>query len=153
MPTSATGSSLESNRNGGFTLIELLVVLTIIGMLSAAVVLAIPDPRGSLTAEAERFAARANAAQDRAILDSRALSVRVDASGYGFDRRERSGWQPLGVEPFEPLAWREGTTGSGPARILFDPTGLTEPAALTLRREGEQVTVEFAHDGTINVRA
>jgi general secretion pathway protein H len=138
---------------GGFTLIELLVVLAIIGMLSAAVVLAIPDPRGSLAAEAERFAARADAAQDRAILDARALSVQVTAGGYSFQRREASGWQPLGAEPFAPVPWREGTVAAGPSRILFDPTGLSEPATLILRREGEEITVEFAHDGTVHVRA
>jgi general secretion pathway protein H len=130
-----------------------MVVLVIIGMMSAAVMLAIPDPRGSLTSEAERFAARAKAAQTQAILDSRAMAVRVSGTGYGFERRAQTGWQPIAERPFDQQNWVEGTTAAGPARILFDATGLAEPAALTLQRGGDQVVVEFAYDGTIRVRA
>ncbi len=144
---------LRLGRNAGFTLIELLVVLTIIGLMSAAVVLAIPDPRGSLAAEAERFAARAKAAQTRAILDSRSIALRVGPAGYRFERREQDGWQPLADESFARQSWTEGTTAAGPNRILFDPTGLSEPAALTLQRDDDRITVEFAPDGTIRVRA
>ncbi len=140
-------------RISGFTLVELLVVLAIIGLMSAAVILAIPDPRGSLAAEAERLAARAKAAQTRAILDSHSIALRVSPAGYAFERRERAGWQPLADKPFAGQAWTEGTTAAGPNRILFDPTGLTEPAALTLQREDDRITVEFAQDGTIRVRA
>jgi general secretion pathway protein H len=137
----------------GFTLIELLVVLTTMGLMSAAVVLAIPDPRGSLAGEAERFAARAKAAQERAILDARPVALRLTATGYQFDRRGEAGWRPLEQRPFEPQSWTEGTGASGAARIVFDSTGLSEPAALTLRRGREQVVVEFGYDGAIRVRA
>jgi general secretion pathway protein H len=137
----------------GFTLLELLVVLGIIGMMSAAVVLAIPDPRGSLAGEAERFAARAKAAQERAILGARPLAVRVTGTGYAFDRRESGTWQVIGERPFEQQSWTEGTSASGTARIIFDSTGLAEPASLTLRRGPEQVTVDFTYDGSIRVRA
>ena len=58
MPTSVAGSKLTS-RNAGFTLIELMIVVTIIGLASAVVVLALPDPRGRLRDEAAQFAARA----------------------------------------------------------------------------------------------
>ena len=74
-------------RVRGFTLIELMVVITIIGLASAAVVLALPDPRGRLADEAAHFAARASAARDLAVIDARPISVWVSAGGYGFDER------------------------------------------------------------------
>ena len=151
MRTSATG------RAEGFTLIELLIVLTLIGLLSAAVIIAIPDPRGSLTGEAERFAARAKAAQDRAVIDARAMAVRVTGAGYGFDRRTRREWEALNAKPFVDYQWSEGVEavvgGSGAARIVFDSTGMAEPATVTLEREGEQVVVTIAQDGEIDVAA
>ena len=90
-------------------------------------VLAIPDPRGSLVQEAERFAARAKAVQERAVMDARATSVLVTAAGYGFDRRERSGWSAIGTDE----RWTEGTAvalgGESAARIVFDSTGFADP--------------------------
>src|SRR3546814_14502782 len=89
MRISATG------RTEGFTLVELLIVLTIVGLMSAAVVLAMPDPRGNLSAEAEQFAARAAAARNLANVDAEALSMRVTPIGYGFERRANTEWRQL----------------------------------------------------------
>jgi len=139
----------------GFTLVELLIVLTIMGLVSAAVVLALPDPRGSLVDEAERFAARAQAAQERAITDARPIAIRVTSSGYGFDRRERGEWKPLAGDLFGDRAWSEGTRASlgsqSAQRLAFDTTGATEPARLLLVRDEEQVLVDIGPDGRIRV--
>jgi general secretion pathway protein H len=146
---------LRRSAEHGFTLVELLVVLTIIGLMSAAVVLALPDPRGGLVGEAERFAARAKAAQERAIMDNRSFALRVTPQGYGFERRQGREWQALEQKPFSTIAWKEGTAaslGAGQDRIVFDPTGYAEPLDLTLSRGGEQVTVEIADGGRIHVR-
>ena len=139
----------------GFTLVELLVVLTLIGLMSAAVILAMPDPRGTLAAEAERFAARSAAARDKAIVDAAAMSVRVTAAGYGFDRRDGSEWRPLDGKPFVEQAWKEGTqatiAGEGAMRIMFDPTGIAEPARVTLVRDDETMAVTIGADGEVDV--
>ena len=132
MRISATGTAdegftrLRRSAQQGFTLVELLVVLVIIGLMSAAVVLAIPDPRGGLIAEAERFAARARAAQERAIMDNRSLALRLTGEGYAFERRDAGEWRALEHKPFAPARWEEGTEAvarDGRERLVFDPTG------------------------------
>ena len=148
MPTSATG------RAEGFTLVELLVVLVIIGLVSGAVLLAVPDPRGSLAAEAERFAARARAAQERAVMDNRPVALRVTPEGYGFEWRVEGEWQPLGERPFGRHGWAEGVAAAlepEAERLVFDSTGFAEPARLSLSRGEETAAVEIADGGEIHV--
>ncbi|WP_158703050.1 type II secretion system minor pseudopilin GspH [Allosphingosinicella vermicomposti] len=151
MPISAPGRT-DRGAEGGFTLIELLVVLVIMGLLSAAVVVALPDSRGSVVSEAQRFAARAKAAQDKAIIDGRAVIVRIDAEGYRFEQRARGEWRAM-AEPYTHYEWTVGTAPDGPAYLLLDSTGLTEPARLILRRDEDQATVAVDAGGAIRVGA
>lgn len=138
-------------KRNGFTLVELLIVLVILGLMSSVVVMAMPDPRGSVTADAERFAARAKAAQDKAVIDARAVSIRVGPDGYGFETREQGEWRPLAAPPFVDARWGEGTQAAGGGRIVFDPTGIAEPAAVTLVRGEDRATVSIRYDGQIDV--
>lgn len=136
----------------GFTLVELVVVIVIIGLAAAAVVLVIPDPGGSLQAEAERFAARAKAARDSAIVEARPVELRVAPGGYDVVRRSR------GQLRAEHHDWAEGTeveaaTGSAATgSVRFDSTGLADPMHLTLRRGARRVAVEIGADGVVQVR-
>jgi general secretion pathway protein H len=129
-------------------------VLAIIGLLSATVILALPDPRGSLAAEAERFAARARAARERAVMDNRPIAIRLEPNGYAFDWRQDGEWRPIGARPFLPQAWNQGTAAAaegGATRIVFDSTGLADPLALTLARGRDHVAVEVAGGGDVHV--
>ena len=151
MPMSATGSKSE-----GFTLIELMVVITIIGVMSTSVVLLFPDPRGSLVSEAERFAARALAVRDEAVIGSRETALSVDRGGYAFERRRKGVWGPLDDKPFARELWSDGTVAmiadSTGARVTFDPTGLASvPLHLTLERGNERIAIDLETDGTIRV--
>ena len=127
-----------------------MVVLVILGLASAAVVLAMPDPGGSVQAEAERFAARAKAARDSAIVESRPVALQIDVGGYAVARRSGGEWVPG-----DRHEWAEGTqaeaSGVADGRIRFDSTGLAEPLLLTLHRGGRQVAVEVGQDGEVHV--
>ena len=140
----------------GFTLVELMVVLTIIGFISAAVVMAIPDPRGRVIEDADRFAARVAAARDEAVVTAAPMGLWVSASGYGFQRREDGRWVPLEDKPFVTANWKGGTRAlvgkDGRQQIGFDGTGLpTDPLTVTLAREGERVSVTVDMAGKVMV--
>ena len=132
----------------GFSLVELMVVIVILGLASTAVVLAMPELGGSLQAEAERFAARAKAARDSAIVESRPFALTVSPEGYEIARRSGGQWQVASHQD-----WVEGTQAeTATGRIRFDSTGLAEPLYLVLRRRERQVAVEIGPDGSVHVR-
>lgn len=134
-----------------------MIVLVIIGVLSAAVVLALPGSHSALMSDATEFAGRAKAVRDKAMIDARATSIRVTALGYAFDRRDRGGWKPINGDVTQGNLWRPGTQAAIPSgetvRITFDSTGVAEPAQVTLQRSGQQVSVTIAYDGKIDVVA
>lgn len=135
----------------GFTFVELMVLIFIIGLASAAVVLAIPDEGGSVYNEAERFAARAKTLRDKAIIEARPAAVRIGPGGYSLSIREAGEWKAFGR--FE---WAPGTRAQfdgGEAReTRFDTTGMASPMRISLERGEREVVVDIGHDGSILVR-
>jgi general secretion pathway protein H len=162
MPTSATGSNQEGvillrrSAEHGFTLIELMVVMTIIALTSAVVMFAVPDPRGRVIDEAEHFAARALAARDDAIVQSRDTRIWITPGGYGVERRRRGTWVAMTDKPFKTVEWQAGTGvligATGREAITFDATGApSSPAIVTLVRDDARATVTVSANGVIRV--
>ena len=131
-----------------------MVVITIVGLVAGAAVLALPDAGGGLRAEAVKFAARAKAAQERAVMDNRPVAVVLREGGYGFEWRSDGKWQPLARKPFVETQWGEGVEArleGAERRITFDSTGFAESAKLRLARKGEEAGVEVTDGGRIRV--
>jgi general secretion pathway protein H len=140
-------------RRAGFTLVELLMTVAIIGLAAGAVVLSVPDPRPSVAEDAERFAARLSRAREEAVLTNRPVAVEATAVGYGFAAFDGAEWSSLTDGPFGPEAWSAGLTVSpaNPVRVVFDPTGVAEPAILTLSRDGRATRVEIDGAGEVTI--
>jgi general secretion pathway protein H len=144
-------SATPNNPETGFTLIELMVVIAILGLMSAAVIFNLPDPRGNLVDEAERFAARVIAVRDEAVITARETRVRVTQTGYTFEKRRRGEWTAIDGKPLRPANWNEGTQASA-AEVIFDSTGLASDAQrIVISRDGARVAVDFGVDGSIRV--
>jgi general secretion pathway protein H len=142
-------ASADRSNTRGFTLVELMVVIAVIGLASAAAVLAMPDPRGRLVDEAARFATRVRAARDAAVIGGRPVSVWVTPGGYGFDERRSGQWIALADKPLRVSQWSEGTQAvlSERGRVTFDSTGMADRMLIVpLRRERTRVTVTVGDD-------
>lgn len=147
-----------SRGHSGFTLVELMVVIVVVAVAGAVAVMSVPDPRGRVVDEAERFAARARAARDEAVVTARPVSLWVTAGGYGFDRRAAGRWVPAAEKPLRLERWRPGTRvglpPSGRERVTFDPTGLADqPLDLRLSRDRADAVVHLEPNGRVGVDA
>jgi general secretion pathway protein H len=151
-------SADSSNGTRGFSLVELMVALVILGLAATAVVLTLPTPASGLNDQATRFAARAAALRDRAVVEARPMRLWVSASGYGFEQRNGRQWTALNDQALRPDNWPTGIAvqwnGSAQGRVTFDRLGLPDGGgALTLTADTMQKTVRIDAGGNVQIDA
>jgi general secretion pathway protein H len=153
MPISATGD--PPRRAAGFTLVELMVVMVIVGLASAAVVLALPRRSDTARGEARTLAARLVAARDLAIIGGRDVAVTIDAKGYRISQRHRDGWHAAEGRALQPHLWPEAlavTTEIADGDALrFDTTGLATPAKVRIDSDGSSIGISIDSIGRVAI--
>lgn len=147
---------ISGHDAAGFTLVELMVVLLIIGLMASVVVFAFPSGSSALEEDAQRFAARAAALRDNAILQSRPMAVQVTPSGYSFLERRKGSWSVIEDKPFVSTDWSGGVSAkideNGPMMISFESTGLpSDQAELVLQSDGQSRSVLIAQMGDVKL--
>lgn len=91
-PIARAPISRRPSRRRGVTLIETLVVVGLIALFAAVVVLNAPPPRAGARTEAERFAARLDAAFVAATGSGSPLRLDIDRAGYRFSTYADGKW-------------------------------------------------------------
>lgn len=134
----------------GLTLVEMLVVLAIIGISTAAAVLAMSGGRdGNGQAEAQRLLARVQLAADEAMIGDRSLALSVTPTSYAVMERNDAGlsWQPTtlgGLNDVHKLPAGMQLSAQPDAALLpLDADAAGRPFALTLGRGAQHWTVSF----------
>ena len=91
----------------GFSLIEILVVTVILGVVAAAVTLAVAGAGGErqLARDADRIAALVGYACEQAELSGRDIGLSFNRGGYGFSRNDHADWLPLRDGELRPRKW------------------------------------------------
>jgi general secretion pathway protein H len=157
----------HSRLSTGFTLIELLVVVVIVGVISAALVIAIGGSSERQLANAsDRFEALVGHACNQAELTGREIGIAVSATGYAFSRLDRDEWHALADGELRARSWPDGlhidmtragrtVTLAGPGHdtpqlVCFSSGELTPFAVvLSLGDATARYRVEGKDDGTL----
>ncbi|QDQ27972.1 type II secretion system protein GspH [Chitinimonas arctica] len=147
-----------SPRPLGFTLIEILVVLVIIGIIvTLAAVRFGGNDVDTLQREAERLSLLLESARDEAIVSGAPLAFQPGQRSYAFwIQKAPPLWEPINNdEVLRPRQLPDAVTMDGVqvnlqplapnGRLVFQPSGVNAPFALTLRTG--DVTRRLVADG------
>lgn len=139
------------------TLVEVMAVLFIVGLTAGIVVLTLPENPSEEEASAQAFARVLREAQDQAIMVGQPLGLNLTERGYALVQWRRDTWVPQGRPVIFPrqvdVALQTEATDvpdSWP-EIIFDPTGVVQPAEFQLRARGVRIDISLDETGEVRL--
>lgn len=159
-------NATPASTQAGFSLVETMVTVAIVGLMAAAVSMAMLGRPEPVRVEAERLYARFEAARESAILTGEVIGFAPDAagSGYVFLRYRDGSWRDLPDHPalaprdlpegVHLFAGETGEAASGELAPLvwFDPTGFDQPFELQLQGASGEIRLVRSADGQLSIQ-
>jgi len=141
----------------GMTLVEVMTVLFIVGLTAGIVTLTLPERPTEEEATAQAFARVLREAQDLAILAGQPVGLKLEERGYALVRWRQDFWRPQGRPVILPrqtdIQMRTEVSArpeSWPA-LVFDPTGIVQPAEFEFRARGVRIDIELSESGEVRL--
>jgi len=149
--------AIRYQRQAGMTLVEVMTVLFIIGLTAGIVTLTLPDRPTEEQASAQAFARVLREAQDQAIMSGQPVGLKLNDQGYALFQWRRETWRPYGsavVLPRRMDISAQTAKRDGPENwpeIIFDPTGIVQPAFFQLRASGVRIEISLEESGEVTL--
>jgi len=146
-------------KEAGFTLVEVLCVLGLISVMSAVVVLSIPQPKSALDEQAARLTGELNALVQDGLISGFVTAAGFSRDGYALYSFENSEWtQRAGGDwdnnyrlTLERTSVKLEMPKTTEPIIMFQPTGLSTPFEFTLSNRETKYALKTSGDGKIEL--
>ncbi len=144
-------------REGGFTLIEMMMVLLIIGLMSTAVLLTIPDKKPVAQNFTDDLVRDLNLAAQTSLISGQPSGLGLTRDGYiiynfqdeVWRQSDQKNWPENVSVRFEKDRRRLELPRKALPIIIFEPTGQSDIFRLTLRQNNLSFDLYSDGDGRI----
>jgi len=136
-------------------LVEVMTVLFIVGLTAGIVTLTLPERPSDEQASAQAFATVLRDAQEQAIFAGQPIGLKLSERGYSLVQWRRDGWRPQGRPEVLPRSMQLTAildpTGypQGWPELIFDPTGIVQPAEFQLQARGVRIDITLDERGEV----
>ncbi|MEP1229385.1 MAG: GspH/FimT family pseudopilin [Litorimonas sp.] len=149
----------SGRKDAGFTLIEMMMVLLIIGVMSTAVLLTIPDRKPAAQEFSEKLVRDLNLAAQNSLLSGQPAGFGLTRDGYviyayadeAWAQSDAKNWPDNVSIRFEKDNRRLELPREALPLIIFEPTGQSGIFRLTLRDGEQSFDLHSVGDGRIKI--
>jgi len=152
--------SSHISKQDGFTLVELMSVLVIIGLLTSAVVLTLPNQQPTLRSYGETLVQDLNAASQSGLLTGKSAALGLSDEKAAVMTYETGDWTVIQTYPFPENVSVVYEVDNQKIHLkediiplaMFEPTGLATAFTLSLSDFDTTLVLESVGDGRVVIQ-